>query len=251
MGDPLDAYRVVGDPAALRARGVFVVEGRTVVRRLLEDGRFVVESVLATPAASRALGTVLERSGASVIVRDQATVNAITGIDFHRGCLALACRPASNAPLATMRDARRLLVLEGVGNPDNVGGVFRAALALGGEGVVLDATSADPFYRKAIRTSMGASLRLPFTRVPSLADAAAPLRSWGFRIVALTPAPDAIDLALVPRGGRVALLLGNEGAGLTAAAQAQADVRARIPIAAAADSLNLVVAAGIALYALR
>jgi tRNA G18 (ribose-2'-O)-methylase SpoU len=124
--------------------------------------------------------------------------------------------------------ARRLLALEGVGNPDNIGGIFRVALALGAGGILLDAASGDPFYRKAIRTSMGASLRVPFARVASLPDAARALKAAGFTIVALTPAADAVDLAAVRPSGRALLLLGSE-----------------------ADSLNVTVAAGIALHALR
>jgi tRNA G18 (ribose-2'-O)-methylase SpoU len=119
--------------------------------------------------------------------------------------------------------------------------------------VLLDPSSGDPLYRKAIRTSMAATLRVPFARVdrwPSGLDA---LRAAGFRIVALTPSADAIaiDEVATEAEGRLILLLGSEGAGLGEAALRYADVKVRIPVDVRADSLNVVVAAAIALHALR
>jgi tRNA G18 (ribose-2'-O)-methylase SpoU len=123
------------------------------------------------------------------------------------------------------------------------------ALALGAGGVLLDSTSADPLYRKAIRTSMAAVLRVPFTRVepwPSGLDA---LKASGFKVVALTPdrAAIPIDTYSVEPGSRLILVLGSEGPGLRPASMRYADVRLRIPIDPRADSLNVVVATGIAL----
>ena len=89
----------------------------------------------------------------------------ITGFNLHRGCLALVERPAAIAPCQILRDARTIVVLEGVANADNVGGVFRNVAAFGADGVLLSPTCCDPFYRKAIRTSMGATLRVPFARI--------------------------------------------------------------------------------------
>jgi len=140
-----------------------------------------------------------------------------------------------------------------VGNPDNVGGLFRVALALGAGGVLLDGACGDPLYRKAIRTSMAASLRVPFTRVEPFPLALDELKARGFQVAALTPDPSAIALDdyRVDSGARLILLLGSEGPGLQPETMDYADVRLRIPIDARADSLNVVVAAGIALAALR
>jgi len=254
VDDPADeriaAYRHVGDHEALRARGLFVAEGRLVVQRLLEDGRFAVESVLVTPAAQASLGAVLDASRAPVLVCPATVLNAVTGYNFHRGCLALARRPAAPESVQALCGADRLLVLEGVGNPDNVGGIFRSALALGAGGIVLDERSGDPLYRKAIRTSMAATLRVPFARAP-LSDALAIMRSHGFQLLALTPSPDAGDVRDVIPAAKTALLLGAEGGGLSNDALDSADIRVRIPIDAAADSLNVAVAAGIAMHSLR
>lgn len=229
---------------------MFVAEGRLVVQRLLEDGRFAVESILVTPAAHDRLRATLARATAPVLVAPPEVLNAVAGFNFHRGCLALARRPEEPRSLTHLLHATRLMVLERVGNPDNIGGIFRAALALGAGGVLLDEYSADPLYRKAIRTSMAATLRVPFARMP-MSDAIVELHANGFLLIGLTPGPDAVDISAVPRSQKMALLLGSEGEGLSPDVLAGSDVRARISIEARADSLNVAMAAAIALYAFR
>jgi tRNA G18 (ribose-2'-O)-methylase SpoU len=249
----IDAFRLVGDPAALERAGLFVAEGRLIVERLLLDGRFRAHSVAVTPAAATALASVFaQRSDVPVHVCDPKQLQAITGFDFHRGCLALAWRTPERVTLDSFLLAERLLALEGVGNPDNVGGLFRTAFALGVQGVLLNSSTADPLYRKAIRTSMGATLRLPFVRLDAWADDLQRLRSRGFRIIALTPNPEATDLGdlTVSDDDRAIIVVGSEGNGLTHGALAQSDVQVRISIDPRADSLNVVVAAGIVLHAL-
>jgi tRNA G18 (ribose-2'-O)-methylase SpoU len=250
----LNLFRLVGDPAALERAGLFVAEGRLVVERLLEDRCFRVHSVLVTPPAAVALASVFDRRpDVEVFVRDAKDVEAITGFDFHRGCVALAYRPEQQVRLDDLSTARRLLALEGVGNPDNVGGLFRAALAFGVGGVLLDDATADPLYRKAIRTSMAATLRIPFVRLSPWPHDLALLRARGFTVIALTPHPDAVALDDYARRGdeRLVLLVGSEGPGLRDASMCAADVRVRIPIDPRADSLNVVTAAAIALQRLR
>jgi tRNA G18 (ribose-2'-O)-methylase SpoU len=252
--DPADValtpYRVIGDPTALEHEGLFVAEGRLIVERLLSLPDFRVHSIAVTPAAADAMAPLLEdRPDVPVLVCDPPVLEAVTGYDFHRGCLALARRPATELPLGSFAGAARLIALEGVANPDNVGGLFRVALALGAGGVILDRTSADPLYRKAIRTSMAASLRVPFTRVERWPDALDELKALGYRVIALTPDPGApsIDAYVLEPGARLILALGSEGAGLKPESMRYADLRLRIPIDPRADSLNVVVAAGIAL----
>jgi tRNA G18 (ribose-2'-O)-methylase SpoU len=253
--DPrLDPYRHVADPAWIRDRHLFVAEGRLVVERLLALDRFAIHSILLNRAAHAAIGEPLSTAGAPVLVCSNSSLLAtITGYNFHRGCLALVTRPPL-ADLADLLTSRRVLALEGVGNPDNVGGLFRTAAALGVQGVLLDEQSGDPLYRKAIRTSMGAVLRLPFVRAENWRGALAAFREHGFRVIALTPSPSAVDLSEVPRlraDDRVMVMVGAEGPGLNLASLEQADLRVRIPIDGAVDSLNVVVAAGIALDRLR
>jgi tRNA G18 (ribose-2'-O)-methylase SpoU len=148
---------------------------------------------------------------------------------------------------------QRVLALECVGNPDNVGGLFRVAAAFGVGGVLLDHASGDPLYRKAIRTSMGASLQIPFARVARWWPALDSLRAAGAEILALTPHPDAAPIRKVAgevsSNRQLILLLGAEGPGLSLESLAQADRQVRIPLAPGIDSLNVAVAGGIALSA--
>ncbi len=251
-------YRDVGDHDRLVGRGLFVAEGRLVVERLIDDG-FTVRSLLLNRAALEALGPRLKTLGRETTAFVCATrdFEDLTGYKIHRGCLALAERPNPRLLDDLLLRARSLILLEHVANADNVGGIFRNAAAFGADAVILSHGCADPLYRKAIRTSMAATLRVPFAAVPfpDLWEAAlARVRAAGFQLVALTLGGDAVDLrafAAGARNARVALLLGAEGEGVSAASEALADVRVRIGMAPAVDSLNVAVAAGIALYQLR
>jgi tRNA G18 (ribose-2'-O)-methylase SpoU len=249
------AYREVRDGDLLRGRGLFMAEGRLVVRRILEDPRYAIRSVVVNNAALGDLLPALEEhtSHLPVYLCDAAALHAIAGYDVHRGCLALVERPAPLQLPDLLREARSLVILEGVTNADNVGGVFRNAAAFGAGGVLLSPTCCDPLYRKAIRTSMGAALQVPFARADEWPAALGAVRAAGFTIVALTPREPATPLAVFARqavSARIALVAGTEGAGLTHDVQSTADHRVSIPISSAVDSLNLAVAVGIALQAL-
>jgi tRNA G18 (ribose-2'-O)-methylase SpoU len=257
-GDPRIAlFRNVGDADLLRDHGVFVAEGRLVVRTLLTASPLKTRAVLVTKPALETLGDLLVDGNVPVFVVPRSIMNGIVGFNIHRGCLALGERPATRPleALLAQPDVSRLIVLENVSNADNVGGIFRCAAALGGDAVVLGPHCCDPLYRKSIRTSIGASLRVPFASATAWPGGLERLRRCGFAIVALTPAPDATALDDIAHElashDRLALLLGAEGEGLTAEAQSAAHYRVRIPIAADVDSLNVAVAAGIALHTLR
>lgn len=252
VDDPrLAEYRSVSDAELLRRRNRFVAEGRLVVERLVASGHHV-HSFLLNNASFRALEALIARLAADVpvYVCETDEFAALTGFNLHRGCLALAERPRPLTVSDVVRGADLLLVLEGVTDADNVGSAFRNAAAFGAS-VILSEACCDPLYRKAIRTSMGAALRIPYARMnewPTELDA---LKTAGFTIVALTPRDDAVDLAVCARrqpGQKLALLVGSEGPGLTSDAAAIADVRVRIAINADVDSLNLATATGIALY---
>ena len=149
------------------------------------------------------------------------------------------------------------MVLEGVSNADNVGGVFRNAAAFGADGVLLSPTCCDPLYRKAIRTSMGAALRVPFARAddedwPGVLDACPRRRVHHRRAHAARAVRNTRCVHRAAASAqRLALIVGTEGAGLTPAVESAADYRVRIPIGDDVDSLNVAVAAGIALYRCR
>jgi tRNA G18 (ribose-2'-O)-methylase SpoU len=252
VDDPrLGDYRNIPDPDLLRTRGVFIAEGRHVVRRLLTGSRFSTRSLLLTPAAAESLSDLLPGLDAlPVFIVSQEAMNAVTGFNIHRGCLAVGERRPLPSWQSLARDARLLLVLEQVSNADNIGGIFRNAAAFGVDAVLLGPSCADPLYRKAIRTSMGAALRIPFALMADWPADLHRLKAQGPTLMALTPSQDAQSLDASAVASRTALLVGHEGDGLSDEALRAADVAARIPMAAGVDSLNVATATAIALYAL-
>jgi tRNA G18 (ribose-2'-O)-methylase SpoU len=233
-------------------RGVFIAEGELVVRRLIAS-RFPVRSLLVTESGLERIQDALNALPAKtpVFVADQQLMAQIVGFPFHRGLLACGHRLAS-APLDDLlTQARTLVVLEELSNADNVGAIFRNAGALAGPeaAVVLSPGCCDPLYRKSLRVSMGQALRIPFTRVSPWPDVLGRVTGAGFQLLALTPDSMAQDIHMIKAasGSKLALLLGAEGPGLTEAAFRHAAVRARIPMAPGADSLNVATAAAVAL----
>ncbi len=261
--DPrIEGYRDLKEVAVRQRRGLFVVEGRGTLRCLVERSSYRPRSVLVNPAAFDAMQGVLARLDEETPVyrATRSVLHEVAGFDVHRGCLALA-EPAEPVALDRFLAARGapardslIVVLEGLTNLDNVGGVFRNAMAFGVDGVLLCPRCCDPLYRKAIRTSMGATLCVPFTRALSWPEGPlAALREAGYSLVALDPAGQALDdrrtggsRAALPR--RAALLFGTEGVGISPEALAMVDLRLRIDMAAGMDSLNVATASGIALH---
>jgi tRNA G18 (ribose-2'-O)-methylase SpoU len=255
-GDPrLLPFRDLRAPDAGRRDGLFVAETRGVVRELLASRRFRTRSLLLTSRALEDLADALAgRDEIPVYVAPQPVLKAVVGFDFHRGCLGLGER-GSGSDLAEILGSapRRLVVLDEVSNPDNVGGVLRVARGLGAGAVLLSTGSGDPLYRKAIRVSLGAALALPWARVTAWDETLGRLGAAGYVRVALSTA-GTLDVAavgtrasLAPLPERVALLLGNEGDGLRPATLAAADVTVRVPMAPGIDSLNVVTACAVAL----
>ena len=256
VNDPDDAriadYRSISDAVLLTDRQLFVAEGRQVVKRLLAGGRLVAHSVLVTPAALAALRTDLDPGAVTVYLVPQAVMNAVAGFNIHRGCLALGRRRAPVDWRQLAGGARRLVALERVGNADNIGAIFRNAAAFGADAVLLGPDCADPLYRKAIRTSMAATLTVPFAQAVPWPVALHELRAGGMRVIGLSPRADAPSIRDVRAtfDDRVTIVLGHEGEGLTHEAMDACDALARVPMTGAVDSLNVATACGIALYEL-
>ena len=262
MRDPLDDYRALNDPVTRRRverRGdYFVVEGLLALEALL-GSHYPVRSVLATERrADRVSALVAGR--APLIVRPDAEVAEVAGFDVHRGVLAAADRLPLPGAADLVAGADLIVVVEGVTDHENVGALFRNAAAFGASAVLLDPTTADPLYRRSVRVSLGHVLRVPWTRLTPWPAAVRALADQGFAVLALTPAADAEPIGWVadalgrtaPQGAdrrRVALIVGAEGAGLTAAAMSAPARRVRIPLAPGVDSLNVATAAAVALHA--
>ena len=251
--DPLDDFRALNDPARRREverrGGFFVVEGSFALDALLDSPYRIRTVVAAEGKAAEVQARVGSR--APVLVRPEDEVAGIAGFAFHRGVLASADRRPLPDPAELLAGARLVAVVEGLGDQENLGALFRNAAAFGVDAVLLDPTTADPLYRRSVRVSLGHVLRVPWTRLPGLPDGLAVVREHGLALVALTPAPDAEPIdALGTEPGPIALLLGAEGPGLTPATLAAADRRARIPLAPGVDSLNVATAAAIAFHRL-
>jgi len=246
-----DFFRL-NDPALRRAvegdgEGFFVAEGALVIRQLLRSP-YPVRAVLATPQGLAALADDLAGVDAPVYSVSQALMTTVTGFHFHRGALASAARRPHPDLAAVVAGADLVVMAEGVTDNENLGALFRNAAAFGVGGVVVDATSADPLYRRSVRVSMGQVLRLPFTRVPSAVDAVGHLRDLGFEVLALTPMEEADDIRTIVPGARQVLLVGAEGPGLSEGALQAADRRVRIAMSDGVDSLNVATAAAIVLH---
>ncbi len=232
-------------------RGLVIAEGVVVVQRLLASA-YPVRALLGVRRRIEALAAELADVDAPAYVAPAELMAEVVGFHLNRGVLAAADR----APVPDLRGlverARTLAVLEGVGDHENLGALFRNAAALGVDGVLLGPGCSDPLYRRSVRVSMGHVLAVPFASVEPWPEGLKWLRDSGFRVVALTPRPDSVPLSEAARPGeRVAVLLGSEGPGLTDAAIGAADAAARIPMAGGVDSLNVATAAAVAFYALN
>jgi len=239
----------------LDEQDVFVAESRLVVRRLLAGGHFRVRSLFLADAAWSELRDELEALGEPppVLLASHALLCEVAGYHVHQGCLALVERGARLGVDAIAARARagggRIVGIERLGDPANVGSVFRNALAFGADGVLLAGGGADPLFRKAVRVSMAATLRVPFAHASAWPAAFGKLRAEGFRIVACVADPEATPLAAFdPATPRLVVLFGNEGDGLDPATVAAADETLTIPMAAGADSVNVATASGIVLH---
>ncbi len=251
VSDPrLDDYRQLTDVALRRrlepAGGMFIAEGEVVFRRAVAAG-YAVRSVLALPRYAADLEPL--GGGAPVFCGGPDVLAAIAGFDVHRGVLAVMERRPLPEAETLLRAGTRLLVLEDLNNPTNVGAVFRCAAALGMDAVLLSPRCADPLYRRAVRVSMGAVLAVPYARLGDWPAELAGVRAAGFQVLALTPDPQATALAAPGSPtARLALMLGAEGPGLSAAARRGASCAVRIPMAPGVDSLNVAAAAAIACF---
>jgi tRNA G18 (ribose-2'-O)-methylase SpoU len=252
LDDPrLDDYRHLRD-VRLRTsleseHGLFIAEGEKVIRRAVAAG-YCVRSLLMAPRWVESLADVLDGVQAPVLVVDEAMVEAVSGFHVHRGALgSLERRPLPSVE-SVLAGARRVLVLEDVNDHTNVGAIFRNAAAFGMDAVLLSPRCADPLYRRAIKVSMGAVFSVPYARIEHWYAGPDLLRSQGFQVLALTPAADAVDIASVELGERVALLLGSEGHGLSARWMQAADSRVCIPMRGDVDSLNVAAASAVAAY---
>lgn len=267
-------------------KGFVIAEGTLVVPRLLTS-RYPVRCVVGFPEKLRILldatspdsphfhpGLAENLSGVPLYAVSRETLREVAGFDMHRGLVAAADRVEESSVTEVLdqidadhdnssADPHVICVLEGVGDHENIGSIFRNAAGLGVRAVLFGAGTADPLYRRSVRVSMGHVLGVPFARFPGTPTTwqrdLTELQERGYTVVALTPNTDN-DLASIVRGvgkedgththrNKVAIMVGAEGPGLTEHAMRAADVRAKIPMQPGTDSLNVATAAAIGFYA--
>ena len=251
--DPrLADYRQLKDAIARRqieGDDLFVAEGPVAIERMIASGHRV-RSVLLDESKYARMSEVLSPVDAPVYVVERNLLHDITGFDLHRGAIAAGTRRPATTLDELVTTARRLVVLEGLNDPENLGAVARSARAFGFDGLVLDPTCLDPYTRRTVRVSMGEILLLRWSRVPAQdwpVVALTRLADAGFETWAMTPALDSIDLWTLTAPDRLAIALGAEGPGLSPGLLRTATRRVRIPIDAGVDSLNVGAAAAVAL----
>ncbi|TFD65615.1 TrmH family RNA methyltransferase [Cryobacterium ruanii] len=258
LSDPrLVDYAHLTDVALKKARGtehgLYIAESALVLERALRSGH-VPRSVLALGNTADEALAVLGAYAADVpvFVGPGEMLADLTGYILHRGLIAAMNRPELPEADALLAGARRIVILENVSDPTNVGAIFRSAGAIGADAILVTPRCSDPFYRRAIRVSMGTALQVPWTRVGDWTETRALLTRHGFHVAALALTRDAVSLRDFDgtRHERLALLLGAEGEGLTSEALAASDTVVQIPMKHGIDSLNVAAASAVAMWAL-
>jgi tRNA G18 (ribose-2'-O)-methylase SpoU len=228
--------------------GLFMAEGDLVVERALDAGCTAVVALVDAarpPPVSHRLPSDMPIYAGGDRVRAM-----VTQLGVAQGIVALFERPQRPTPARIRQRATRLIVVEAVDNPINMGSIIRNAVALGWDALLFDATSADPLSRRSLRVSMGLAIGFPAARCTSLIDELHLLADDGFVVCALTPSTDADDIGAVPASDKMAVVVGSERAGLSDEALAASAHRVRIPMAPGVDSLNAAAATAIACYTL-
>ena len=245
------AFRDIRERDLTGREGLFIAEGEVVIRTLLAPESLCrARSLLIAENRIEAQAALIAAAGETpVYAASQGVMDAIAGFPLHRGLLALGEKPVERtveATLAGLPEDCVVLACAGIGNHDNMGGLFRNAAAFGAAAVLRDERCCDPFYRKSIRVSVGAVLRTPSAAAASLTRLILALQAARFEVIALSPGASE-PLTGLRGGGRKAVLVGSEGPGLPP--EVMASLRTvGIPMAGGFDSLNVAVTSALALY---
>lgn len=248
--DPrLADYRDLRDTAARRrieGDEFFIAEGPVAIERMVASGH-AVRSVVVSDRKYERLRPLLDPLDAPTFVVEREVLHDIVGFDLHRGAIAAADRRPHASLGDLMATSRRLAVLEGLNDPENLGAIARSARALGIDGLVLDPTTIDPYTRRTVRVSMGEILFLPTCRTPAddWPTTLDTLHAGDFETWALTPGSGSRDIWGLALPDRLAVLFGAEGPGLSPRTMAAATRRVRLPIHTDVDSLNVAAAAAV------
>ncbi len=240
------------DPEA----GLFIAESLRVIRTAIEEGYTPVSMLIEDRhVQTQAEGLLPLLGDIPVYTAPFDVLTKITGFQLTRGALCAMRRPPLPSVESVIREASRVVILEEVMNPTNVGAIFRSAAALGFDCVLLSFGCSNPYYRRAIRVSMGTVFQIPWTYIdagewPGLLDK---IKAMGFKTAAMALNENAIliDDPVLKREEKLALVMGTEGDGLMAETIAACDHTVRIPMAHGVDSLNVAAASAVAFWQLR
>lgn len=234
------------------AQALFIAESPKVIAVALDRGYIPEAMLMEERHIEGDAAPLLARCPADmpVYTGPRALLAELTGYTLTRGVLCAMRRPLLPDPVELCRDARRVVIIDGVTDTTNIGAIFRSAAALGIDAVLLTPTSCDPLNRRAVRVSMGSVFLVPWTYIP---HDFTPLRQAGFKTVAmaLTERSVPIDDPALCAEPRLAIIMGTEGDGLDSHVIAAADYTARIPMSHGVDSLNVAAAAAVAFWQFR
>lgn len=265
--DPrLSAYRDLTD-VALRKKsepenGIYIAESAKIIERALAHGHTPVSILMAENWLPKMRLLLPSISGndfgdIDVFIGAHDVLEELTGFHVHRGALAEMSRPAAASLESVLQGARRVVVLENIVDHTNVGAIFRAAAGLGIDAILVTPECADPLYRRSLRVSMGSVFTVPWTRIPNWPSSIKELKEQGFHTVAVSPqnigGKQSQDLRqfIESSPDRIALILGTEGEGLTAASLNNCDQSVHIPMSNDVSSLNVASAAAVVFWAMQ
>lgn len=232
------------------SQGIFIAESPKVINVALDQGYEPTALLCERRHIEGDAKSIIDRCGAiPVYTGTRGVLEQLTGYTLTRGVLCAMRRPAPPALDDVCREARRVVVIDGVVDTTNIGAIFRSAAALGMDAVLLTRDSCDPLNRRAVRVSMGTVMLVPWTWVSNDFHE---LRDLGFKTVAMALTDNSIPLesAVLKQEPRLAIVMGTEGDGLPKETIAQTDYVVKIPMAYGVDSLNVAAAAAVAFWEL-
>ena len=259
----LDVYARLTEAQLLNrfepAKGMFIAESPKVIHRALDAGCQPVSLLMEHKDIEGSAAEIIARCPEiPVFTADEDLLCNLTGYHLTRGVLCAMRRPKLPTVEQICQSARRVVVLENVQNPTNVGAIFRSAAALGMDAVLLTPGCSNPLYRRSARVSMGTVFQIPWTFIGSdINDWPHPgmdqLKEMGFKTVSMALRDDSysIDDPLLRQEEKLAILMGSEGDGLADETLASCDFTVKIPMYHGVDSLNVAAASAVAFWELR
>ena len=236
-------------------KGMFIAESPKVIMRALDAGCKPVSLLVERSHVNEEAAQAISRCGhVPVYTAPLEVLTQLTGFQLTRGMLCAMYRPALPTLEETVRDAKRIAVLENIMNPTNIGAIFRSAAALGIDAVLLTEGCSNPLYRRSARVSMGTVFQVPWTYLPPWPEEGmALLQKLGFKTaaMALSDASIPVDDPRLAAEERLAIVLGSEGDGLAPDTISRCDYTVKIPMYHGVDSLNVAAASAVVFWELR